>query len=188
MKQLTIKEVAPYLPYGLKGVLITDKRDDFINEEYFGDEKFSKGAIWELWSFVKDNGVIYIGEGEFEGSLWKYRDNTFVNFHTGIKLILRNLSDLTKEIEHNGKKFIPITKLTGCTDLSRFEFYDDYILLKDAMYCTDGKGSRDYKIYTAPRTISFNLQGVVGLLIEWHFDIFGLIEQNLAVDINSLNK
>ena len=30
--------------------------------------------------------------------------------------------------------------------------------------------------------------GVVEKLLEWHFDIFGLLEKGLAVDINTINK
>ena len=28
--------------------------------------------------------------------------------------------------------------------------------------------------------------GLVSKLIEWHFDVFGLIEKGLAIDINTL--
>jgi len=61
------------------------------------------------------------------------------------KPILRPLSDLTKEIEIEGIKFVPI-------DIS------------------------EIKLHTYNK------------LLEWHFDVFGLIEQGLAVDINTLNK
>ncbi len=91
------------------------------------------------------------------------------------KPILRPLSDLTKEIEHNGEKFVPIEYFSEhYTDhLVRFE-KPDYIILED-----------DY-------SISQNVLGaplaIIEKLYEWHFDIYGLIENGLAIDINTLEK
>ena len=34
--------------------------------------------------------------------------------------------------------------------------------------------------------LSYINYGIVEKFIEWHFDIFGLIEQGLAIDINTL--
>ena len=39
----------------------------------------------------------------------------------------------------------------------------------------------DYKILE-------NSYNVIQKLLEWHFDIFGLIEKGFAIDINTLNK
>jgi hypothetical protein len=68
-----------------------------------------------------------------------------------VRLILRPLSDLTKEIDHNGEKFVP----------------------KDVFMESDV----DLTSY----------DGVV-TLCSWHFDVFGLIEKGLAIDINTLPK
>ena len=79
------------------------------------------------------------------------------------KPILRPLSDLTKEIEHNGEKV---------NIFNRIEIY---------------KGSGvDYLI----EQIRFGFVEVIiyNILLEHHFDVFGLIEKNLAIDINTLNK
>ena len=71
-------------------------------------------------------------------------------------LKLRPLSDLTKEIEHNGESFVPIDYLEDMIDFScgyeRIEYWK------------------------------------VQQLIEWHFDVFGLISAGLAIDINTLNS
>lgn len=81
------------------------------------------------------------------------------------KPILRPLSDLTKEIEIDGEKITPYDKLN---------------------YKPTIKHVSDYPFsYNDLQFIShYSFQ----LLIEWHFDIFGLIEKGFAIDINTLNK
>ena len=73
------------------------------------------------------------------------------------KPILRPLSDLTKEIEHNAEKFIPIQEL---------ESYDITIGV------------------VAITTSNIYLQRlwVIQKLLEWHFDVFGLIHAGLAIE------
>ena len=83
----------------------------------------------------------------------------FLNY---AKPILRPLSDLTKEIEVNGDKFIPHIKLGGRPNL------------------------KDYDIEYLSKNIDNMSYGLVSKLIEWHFDVFGLIQKGLAIDINSL--
>jgi len=76
--------------------------------------------------------------------------------------ILRPLSDLTKEIEHNGEKFVPLNELG---------FKDNYDLAIELFFKTE--------LEELPVRI-FNK------LLEWHFDFFGLIEKNDAIDINTI--
>lgn len=105
------------------------------------------------------------------------RTNCYLNYHghglcfeiDKIKPILRPLSDLTKEIEVNGEKFAPCEELnkihkTTITYLKMQEIIIDNI-----------------KIDCTPSWIQ-------NKLLEWHFDIYGLIEKGLAIDINTLNK
>lgn len=78
------------------------------------------------------------------------------------KPILRPLSDLTKEIEVNMEKFYPYEKLHLCySDVTNF--------LNDDLWIGQWW---DYEKVTK--------------LFEWHFDVFGLIEKGLAIDINTL--
>tara|TARA_R110000772_G_C13017270_1_gene410128 strand:- start:55 stop:450 length:396 start_codon:yes stop_codon:yes gene_type:complete len=79
-----------------------------------------------------------------------------------VKPILRPLSDLTKEIKHDGDKFTPCT---------------DYYYLKDELEELSTLDS-SYIRYTR--------YNVVKVLFELHFDVFGLIEKGLAIDINTL--
>lgn len=85
------------------------------------------------------------------------------------KPILRPLSDLTKEIEHNGERFVPIERLACLYD---FELSDRYFI---RMYIDGG--------YT---TSLLELPYIlVQKLLEWHFNVFNLPE-DLYVDINTL--
>jgi hypothetical protein len=76
-----------------------------------------------------------------------------------IKPILRPLSDLDKEITHDGETFNP-------------KFIIDMAFPSERMGLN-------------PATWSHR---VVTKLQEWHFDVFGLIEKGLAININTLKS
>jgi hypothetical protein len=78
------------------------------------------------------------------------------------KLVLRPLSELTKEI-NNGFTYI---------DLLRSEFDKN-----------SRNGFNFYYLQETPLEYPFN---IIQKLLEWHFDIYGLIENGLAIDINTL--
>ena len=102
------------------------------------------------------------------------------HFKTEFKPILRPLSDLTKEIEHNGEKFVPYyqLKVLGLVKTASLRF-ETIILELD----------RNRIFYIPDYHDFFQLPyQVVQKLISWHFDVFGLIEKGLAIDINNLNK
>ena len=84
------------------------------------------------------------------------------------KPILHQLSDLTNPIEHNGEKFVPINEIVSHS----LSYYDDK---EDALI----------SIYNYPEQMRW---WTVQMLIEWHFDIAGLIEKNEAIDINTLTE
>lgn len=141
MEKLTIKELAPYLPYGLK---------------IFSEDGNSYDVITDIQiaHIIKHNRI-----GE-------------------VKPILRPLSDLTKEIKVNGEKFVPI---------EYFELGDDYNESVDY-----GNGNikligllKDMAKYNFIDS-NYMPYYVVQKLFEWHFDVFGLIEKRLAIDINTL--
>ena len=93
---------------------------------------------------------------------------------TNSKPILRPLSDFTKEIEHNGEKFVPIQKISFVDG----EFYLDEV--DDIIYFNDTCGLDAYEV-----TRCYSL---IEKLFEWHFDVFGLIEKGLALDMNTLDQ
>lgn len=85
------------------------------------------------------------------------------DYYTEFKPILRPLSDLTKEIDVNGEKFVPFEKIT-----QGIRPEPEYLL-------------RD--LQNTPLLCKYF---IIEMLLSWHFDIFGLIENGLAVDINTL--
>jgi len=91
------------------------------------------------------------------------------------KPILRPLSDLKKEIEIGSKKFIPVDEIYRLTPNTP-NFRE---ILEPANV---------WDLYSKDLSKSFIEWCVVKTLFEWHFDVFGLIEKGLAIDINSLNR
>lgn len=77
------------------------------------------------------------------------------------KPILRPLSDLTKEIEHKGERFVPIDRI---------------------------KESQYHLFFR--EDITSPLEGLqfseLRKLIEWHFDITDLVSKGEAIDVNTL--
>ena len=89
------------------------------------------------------------------------------------KPILRPLSDLTKEIDHNGEKLVPLDKIGSMRKTGYpWDWYEEDSML----------GSYD--------SINRCIKGATLIqyqkLFEWHFDVFGLIPEGLAIDINTL--
>ena len=139
--KLELKHLAPYLPYGLKAKML-DCKIDYVGKQFdeiIGVHQWSKDGDWCL-----------LTEGGSKPSLDR------------IKPILRNLSDLTKEIEHNGEKFVPIDRLTCWFDFTYLDTHSLYI--------------HEYPY------------NVVEKLFEWKFDYFDLIPNGLAIDINTLTN
>lgn len=95
-----------------------------------------------------------------------------------IKPILRPISDLDKEIEINGKKFIPINKLEDeFPDSIKYKNTDKWRYIK--LMCDDG--TECYNLLAIPLE-------AIQLLTKWHFDVFNLINNELAIDINTLKQ
>ena len=85
------------------------------------------------------------------------------------KILLRPLSDLTKEIEHNGEKFVPIDELNNIGD-AECDRYNDYF---------NEENISDVNWSLEPFIIFQKL-------IEWKFDIADLISKGEAIDVNTL--
>lgn len=133
--KLELKHLALYLPYGLKIKVVNG---------------FYKYDIMTLCD---------------KGGLSNVAISTVIDDYEEFKPILRPLSDLTKEIEHNGEKFVPIDVITN-----GLNGYEKTLIINQCVI---------------PDQLPYY---VVKCLHEWHFDTFGLIENNLAVDINTLTK
>jgi hypothetical protein len=91
------------------------------------------------------------------------------------KLILHNLSDLTKEIEVNGERFVPWDRLADKLIDEEPESFSD---INSAKQWVETYFS-DVDVMNLPYKL-------VKKLFEWHFDLNNLIEKGLAIDINTL--
>jgi hypothetical protein len=120
-----------------------------------------------------------------------------------IKPILHPLSDITKEIEVNGEKFVPMEILFS---LIPSHNYVDYVgPLNHPSYQIDDGWNHCISHGTGADELTFSFTGnsfwlMVGYnielldnqlqlfekLFEWHFDVFNLIPEGLAIDINTL--
>lgn len=175
--KLEFKHLVPYLPYGLKWHLPFDASNDRFESmleghpfklcAFFFEEEVCKEELKEYYSIIltQENPFIsyedgHLFLGNMKSNLGFEEDDVFVS---EVKPILRPLSYLTEEIEHNGEKFVPIDYFLG----------EDYDLVYNACL-----------IHNDFSYLPYNL---VQLLLEWHFDLFKLTEQGLAIDINTLN-
>lgn len=124
-----------------------------------------------LYTHTKEVGQISniytIGEG-YDNEDIKLSINFLEGGHIWMyKPILRPLSDLTKEIEVNGELHQMWLLAPNC------EHYDGTQLINRNGY----KFEIEELKYSTIQT-----------MLRFHFDIFGLIENGLAVDINTLDK
>lgn len=134
MEKLELKHLAPYLPYGLKFY-------DLLNE-----------ITHNVVGIIEDE--IYAKEVNGDCYSWYYKESDELP-------ILRPLSDLTKEIEFNGEKFVFMSKIKESQH--HLFFRED---IKNPIL-----------------SIQYS---EMQKLLSWHFDVFGLIEKGLAININTL--
>lgn len=125
--QELLKAYSSYLPYGVK----------VVDDEY--------KDIHTLFTVCSNNSIV-VKNNEDKG--------VDVLIYGDFKLLLRPLSDLTKEIEHNGEMFYPYHKLKLPLDLAL---------------------NMDY------RNINNFPYKVISQMIEWHFDVFDLHSRGLCI-------
>jgi hypothetical protein len=144
--KLELKHLAPYLPYKL------------LIEMYGFGTKFKAELVVYNYSNNLLNGVS-INQAISNG-----------------KPILRNLSYLTKEIEVNGKKFVPALVLWSVSidEEERFLVYGEIPDYWNACLKLDFANDFDFR--------------TMKKLFEWHFDVFNLRSNNLCIYYDELNK
>ena len=186
MDKLELKHLSPYLPFKVSIIPFEWK----VNEYW-------KGKKVMLTGFQVDD----------DRAIFKHRDLISESNIFGIvtfkieecQPILRPLSDLTNEIEINGKKFIPIYGLAmieGSFDMSaKLDFAQD-----NDTWIIGFKNHLETKVFGYDTINGFgvhfrpemqweqvcNQLELHQKLFEWHFDVFGLIEKGLAIDINTI--
>jgi len=151
--ELELKHILPYLDFGIKAI---DLQADH------GDN------VFEITGFSNTKGNIEVFDqyGNFDIKM------------SEIKPILRPLSDLTKEIDVNGEKFIPIEKLNN-------DFRQNSKDLNICMFANELSIDIDTEDYSQCIDLADGFR-ISEKLLEWHFDISGLIENNLAINKNTL--
>jgi hypothetical protein len=189
--KLELKHLAPYLPHKLQVSINKNGWEYMIS---------GNSNIAELRGLYGDDICLLYQENEGF-------DLDFESF----ELILRPKSDLVKKIEINGKEFVSIIELAKIADC-HFKYipevkkvieYEDEgcnvlrVIYKDDRYdifemswgieSTFFDGKNDGFTFTLNDTYAcHNVGTIYQKLFKWHFDVFGLIEKGLAIDINTL--
>lgn len=146
--KLELKHLAPYLPYGIS-IEVSEYNNKYITDS------------WGL-KCQSDYLVSEYNRGVRKGLTL-----------TQVKPILRPLSDLTKEIEHKGEKFVP------------FDRYSDIFGSNDDVLFENMNNENNEMHYSVCKELPHY---VFDWLVSFHFDVFGLIDAGLAIDINTLNN
>lgn len=117
--------------------------------------------------------------------------------------ILRPISDLIKEIEINGEKFIPLQQLLEIHEGEELDQFNPYEFAEDEgiygikftdiqgfecsfAYHTELKSFSTLVIRERRPAFTYHQYNLFEKLFEWHFDVFELIPAGLAIDINTL--
>jgi len=162
--KLELKHLAPYLPYELKL-----KGNDGIY------------TLIGLRSPYKTNDKCFLtGEVRYENTT-KIRSHVFNTSSKEEDIlipILRPLSGLTKEIEVNGYRFVPIEGI----DQLFGDYNTSYEVSRNGTSIFEYKETSIYTFYNVNCFPWFIIQK----LHEWHFDTNNLIKEGLAIDINTL--
>jgi|SRR5690606_32887544 len=176
MEKLELKHIAPYLPYRLKCLI--PKHSLKFGQQY---------VLPVNGASIDSYGLLNI---EF---ILPDDDLLFSNQLKWVKPLLRPLSDLTQEIEHNGERFVPIIelfKLHNKNDFRVFPYSENYEL-DHYSHCViyDDKNIFGYSNHGSfvgftPGYCNFLILNQIELiekLYEWHFDVFELIDKGLAI-------
>lgn len=170
MNQLELKHIAPYLPYGLK------TRNKLGVVEIVGLRSKCNTNENLMLSYRLNNHIV-----------WGY---SYEN-----KPILLPMSDLTKEIDgvvharELGKLAINIQKPESLfVDENGLPNIESKIITKPfgkVLKVTNGETWLVYLSLDEPFRCHHY---IIEYLFQHHFDIYGLIEKGLAIDINQLGK
>ena len=158
--KLTIEHLAPYLPYGLSGLAKMPP--------HYTDFKIKCDLFWLTQKRISIQCFDTIG------NKWDGIDS--VNYEQ-FKPILRPLSDLTKEIEHNGERFVPVEEIKQFFPAGWYLGFEIEI---------DSLGVAGLRTPESWLPIG-NWPRLFKMLYRWHFDVEGLIEKGLAIDINTIH-
>ena len=128
-------------------------------------------------------------------------------YYNEMDLVLHPLSDLTKEIEDEGKKFIPLLELLKLAYNNIFNYVPEitsYNLLFDdesfgiiaynneeervSLYYIDNIKDNKFEFWISGYEMSIRQFDFFQNLVKWHFDLGGFIQKGQAIDVNSLKN
>ena len=182
--ELELKDIYKYLPFGLNCGLMGEH-----------DEETEQPILFELYSLCSDNVIVLEGKDELN---CQYED---------LFPILRPMSDLIKPITVDGETFVPIEgliKIAFSKETEHFEIEKKYGSSSSAIaaewtfsikskyrfvysfglfFCYIGNNLNPYGETEIP---FYNQELLFDFLYSLHFDVNGLIEKGLAIDINTL--
>jgi hypothetical protein len=177
-KLLELNHLTPYLPYGLKAEMLNYK-SDYVGKQY--DE------IIGLHEWSKNKDWCCLTGGGSKPSL------------DDIKPILRPLSQLITEIEHNGEKFVPMVELAKVARLDVTKYVlgsvDDAFGIRcniendvddnthEILGFDNTNGFGHHYKPSRKFTMVVNQIELWQKLHKWKFDIFSLIENKLAIAV-----
>lgn len=158
-KAITLKHLTPYLSYGLKGY------------------------------FFKEIDIVH--EVELEHSLISGLNCNTIELKN-FKPILRPLSDLTKDVNNNGITLIEKIWRTVYNDegyyVKKVHEGVNHFKVTFRWKQFDDINDDEVEVRTISKDIKLNPYWIADKLFKYHFDVFGLIEKGLAIDINSLKN
>lgn len=168
MEKLELKHIASYLPYGLHGFVVTNRAN------------FEVEIVGWNYNTLKTSPSIH-----------GYTHCPFEQFHP----ILHPLSDLVKPCLPKGeipivelaKKHIEYDESIGDSDLEvKYALARQMRIDITWRHPSSDKPLYSDDLFIQTRRTHLNMFWVNEWLFEHHFDVYGLIDQNLAVDINKI--
>lgn len=183
---IPLKEIVGFLPYGLKWnlPLTSERYESILENECYGiielswaiennypnAEDYLKMTFTQKEPFIafEDNKLFL---GQMKCSLGWEEDDVFME---EMLPVMHPMSDLTKEITHNGETFVPLVKHVE----SMGEPVEDF----DPFLLTDYEQAVLNIISSSEIRTQYDLE----FLLEHNFDIYDWIKDGLAIDINTL--
>lgn len=149
--KILLKELLPHVINGAEIIILNHHND------YVGINRARANGYYFLG---KDVHVTYEG-----GSTGKSVSE--------FKLMVRPLWLLTKEITHNGETLVPVEWFEIGDDENECPEYTfgNITLIEDLCAIAEHNNTHD---------LQFMPYGVIQKLIDWHFDVFGLLGRGLA--------
>lgn len=186
--KLELKHLAPYLPYDV--------------------QVYGSSEIWTLFGIDRVvDGEIFVNLENGTNPNFNYYREASMFEHS---LILRPLSDLTKEIDVNGEKFVALHELAKLADVDTSD--EEYVCVNNGVVhgvrynIENDFDSYTHQVFAFDNYLTFGIHKRRGgndfngdimhcpnqldlwnKLYEWHFDIFSLIDNGLALDYNQIN-